>query len=93
MKKFISIFLGFILFVLLWGLSYKLNNLEGEKLNIWYDLEENKLKVPIIKPLKGKDLILTTYFPKSDKNYIIFPEIAGNYAEVYLNGVLIEKIG
>jgi diguanylate cyclase (GGDEF)-like protein len=80
------------MFVLLWGIIYKLNNLEGEKLSIWYDENGNELKVPIIKTLKGKDLTLTTYFKKTDNEYIVFPEIDGNYDEIYLNNVLIKKI-
>ncbi|WP_206528043.1 GGDEF domain-containing protein [Marinitoga sp. 38H-ov] len=85
--------MSFLFFLCFWIFSYRINNLDGEKLNIWIDENGNELKVPIIKVLKGNELTLITYFNKNDKNYIIFPEISGNYAEIYLNGNLIEKLG
>jgi diguanylate cyclase (GGDEF)-like protein len=93
MKRILSFLAGIAVFIAIWITIYNLNNLNGYKLNTWIDENGNKLKIPIIKTLKGNTLVLKTYFIKSNKNYLVFPELSGNYAEIYLNNILIEKIG
>ncbi|NUV00549.1 hypothetical protein XO12_10820 [Marinitoga sp. 1154] len=93
MKKKLLSLLGIVIFFVLLISSYKLNNLSGYKVSEWYDEYGNKLYTPIIKETKGEEYILISYFPKTENQYIVFPEISANYAELYLNDVLIKKFG
>ncbi|WP_129408118.1 hypothetical protein [Marinitoga lauensis] len=64
MKKYLLSLIGLALFLLIYFISFYSNNIEGFKLNTWYDEKGNILQVPIIKELKGKDIILKTTFQK-----------------------------
>ncbi|GAB6190243.1 hypothetical protein JCM30566_19860 [Marinitoga arctica] len=93
MKKIIHYLIGVILFLIIVILSRDLNKIDGHKLEICEDMNGNTYNIPILKILKGNSITLKTTFENNNYKYIVFPEVSGNYAEIYLNNKLISILG